>query len=150
MGNASRVVLVGAMSLVVGIYGVSLKSVQTTDLNASLMPVKRVQFERQAAAAVRIAANTWVGNYNIYGGYNWSSSGTALGGGTCTFDFAYNYNYGNDYVDITLKVPSNGDATPRVVTARLQNTGGSGMLQGPRKIRRGTWQVTKYFIARGY
>jgi hypothetical protein len=146
MGNASRVVLVGAMSLVVGIYGVSLKKVQSADLDASLMPVKRVQFERKAAAAVRSALNIWVGNGYAF---DYGGSGNALGGGTFTYDFHYNSYY--DYVDVTLNVKAYQDPAPRVVTARLQNTWGyGGMLQGPKKMRYGTWQATKYFVAIGY
>jgi hypothetical protein len=160
MGNASRVVVVGAMSLVVGIYGLSLKRVQTADMDASMMPVKRVQFEHKVAADVRSAMNWWVGTYENYKSTHlgskppsalYSTTGTSFGGGT----FSYTFNYSNalDTAGLRLLPPvAYQDSVRRVITGVVENsaTYSDPILQGPRKMRRGTWQVTKFFVQRGW
>ena len=150
MGNASRIVLVGGMSLVVGIYGVSLKGVQTANMGASLMPVKRVQYEGKEAAAVRSAMNDWETKVRLYGPQTGLTGGPAscLGGGTFTYEFK---NGTANYADLSLSMTSYQDFLPRVVTASVMKKGSTGELsQGPRTLRRGVWQVTKYYVQRGW
>jgi hypothetical protein len=155
MGNASRVVVVGAMSLVVGIYGLSLKKVQAVDLDASLMPVKRVQYERKVAAAVRSAMSDWELKYRLYGPpstYPYQLTGpttSCLGGGSFNYTFTYDPYY--HYADLSLSMTSFQDSLPRVITARVENLGSYwAMTQGPQKMRRGVWQTTKFFVQRGW
>ncbi|HTY37152.1 MAG TPA: hypothetical protein VMH23_08560 [Bacteroidota bacterium] len=157
MGSASKIILIGATSLIVGIYAVSLKKVQTNDVNTALVEVNRVQFERVQAAAVRSALSL----FYSYGGGDLSGTRTALGGGTFTYSFTSHWNsyvwdprtysYGAyDYTNLTVTVYLNG--VPRVVTARVERTDLSGsygyVKQGPRKMHRASWEVTKYYVQR--
>jgi hypothetical protein len=144
MGSASKIILVGATSLIVGIYAVSLKKVQANDINTSMLDVKRVQFERVQAAAVRTAMSHFVAN----GALNLTSSRLQLGGDTT---FTYNFTSYGSSASLAMTVYQRNQENvlaPRVITARVEDTFGSGVNQGPRKIHRGTWQVTKYYVQR--
>ena len=151
MGSASKVVLVGATSLIIGIFAVSLKTVQTNDIKTAMVDTKRVQFEQVQAAAVRTAMSLFVS----YGGGDLSGSRNALGGGTYSYSFVSHWNttYANyDYADLTLTATLDGVA--RNITARVENVSLRSdpskryVKQGPRKMHRGTWEVVKYYVAR--
>jgi len=140
MGSASKVILVGATSLIIGIFAVSLKTIQTNDIKTAMVDTKRVQFEQVQAAAVRSAMYYFV----YYGCGNLPlTSKNALGGGTYSYKFE---NTTSSATDLTVTVSLDG--VSRVITARVENTFGLGVNQGPRKMHRGTWQVTKYYVAR--
>ncbi len=144
MGSASKIILVGATSLIVGIYAVSLKKVQANDINTSMLDVKRVQFERVQAAAVRTA----MAHFVSLNAHDLTSFRTQLGGDT-TFTYTFT-SYGTT-ANLTMTVyQRNQDnvLVPRVITASLENTGVSGVKQGPRKMHRAAWQVTKYYVQR--
>jgi hypothetical protein len=159
MGNASKIILIGATSLIVGIYAVSLKKVQTNDLGIALVNVKRVQFERVQAAAVQSALSL----FYSYGAGDLSGTRNALGGGTYTYNFnshwnssvwdprSYSwgaYDYANMSITLTL------DGVPRVITAKVERTDLTSsslypyVRQGARKMRRASWEVSKFYVQR--
>jgi hypothetical protein len=155
MGSASKVVLVGATSLIIGIFAVSLKTVQSDDIKTAMVDTKRIQFEQVQAAAVRTAMNSFVSN----GGWSLSGSRNALGGGTYSYSFyrpthwdGFSWVPDNIYADLTLTATLDG--VSRVITARVEDTSLRSdasqkyVKQGPRKIHRGTWEVTKYYVTR--
>lgn len=159
MGSASKIILIGATSLIIGIYAVSLKTVQTNDIGTALVDVKRVQFERMQAAAVSSAMSAFVS----YGATD-SLSGTrnALGGGTFSYKFishvsswywdGWSWNPIYDYSTLTLTATLDG--VPRTITARVENTSLRSdpaqryIKQGSRKLHRATWEMTKYYVQR--
>jgi hypothetical protein len=143
MGSASKIILIGATSMIVGIYAVSLKTVQTVDVRTALVEVNRIQFERVQAAAIR----TMMSSYLI----NWATTGerTQLGSDT-TFTYKVTSS-GSGYAYVSFKIYQKNEdnvRVPRVVTVKIEDTGGSGVKQGPRKIHRAAWQVTKYYVQR--
>jgi hypothetical protein len=152
MGSASKIILIGATSLIVGIYAVSLKKVQANDINTALVEVKRVQFERVQAAALSTALSSFVS----FGAVDLVGSKTQLGGDTT---FTYSFTSYGDYAYLTMTVYQRNFYTddhghlqnvlvPRVITATVEYTYGYGVKQGPRKIHRAMWQVSKYYVQR--
>jgi hypothetical protein len=149
MGSASKIILIGATSLIVGIYAVSLKKVQTNDINTALVEMKRVQFERVQAAAIRTAIDKFI-SAPYYGSYDISSSRFQLGNDTT---FTYSFTGTDPGVSSSLQVTvyqrnQYNVFVPRIITATVTNTSSGGVKQGPRRIHRGTWQVTKYYVNR--
>ncbi|MCX6132941.1 MAG: hypothetical protein NTU47_03915 [Ignavibacteriales bacterium] len=155
MGSASKIILIGATSLIIGIYAVALKKVQTDEILTALVDVKRVQFEQAQATAVATAMDLFV----IYGCKTLSGSRNALGGGTYSYSFSRPTHWNgtawvpdNIYADLTLTATLDG--VPRVITARVEDTSLRSdpsqrfVKKGPRKIHRGRWEVTKYYVAR--
>ena len=158
MGSASKVILVGATSLIIGIFAVSLKTLQTNDIKTAMVDTKRVQFEQVQAAAVRTAIDV----YKATGSTNPGSRKILDSFGA---DIYYSYVFSrptywngsswvpvNIYADLTLTITLDG--VSRVITARVENVSLRSdpsqkyVKQGPRKIHRGTWEVTKYYVAR--
>ncbi len=159
MGSASKIILVGATSLIVGIYAVSLKNVQTNDVTTALVDVKRVQFERVQAAAVRSALSV----FYAWGAGDLSGTRNALGGGTFSYSFSSHWNSGAwdprtlsygayDYANMAITLYLDG--VPRTITARVERTDLAGsygyVKQGPRKMCRASWEVTKYYVQRDH
>ncbi len=150
MGSASKIILIGATSLIVGIYAVSLKKVQTNDINTALVEMKRVQFERVQAAAIRTAidkfiSNPYLGLYDIP-----PLTRPQLGSDA---SFTYSFTGTNPGVSSNLQVTvyqrnQYNTLVPRTITATVTNISSGGVKQGPRRIHRGTWQVTKYYVNR--
>jgi len=137
MGSASKVVLVGAASLIVGVYGISLKMVQGTDLGTALSQTRRVQNERAEDAAMR-AAVYQITKAPLLGKSNTSGTVNALGGGT----FYYNYVTHTTWGTATLTMIQGGDTKVVDVTMEKKTTTSPGF----RHILRGQWQVTKYHV----
>lgn len=157
MGNASKIILIGATSLIVGIYAVSLKKVQANDINTALVEVKRVQFERVQAAAMRTAIDKFI-SAPYYGSYDIASSRLQLGSDTT---FAYTFTGTNPGHSSNLQITvyqrnfytgSDGKLysvlVPRTIIATIENASPGVVKQGPRRIHRGTWQVTNYYVNR--
>jgi hypothetical protein len=137
MGSASKVVLVGAASLIVGVYGISLKMVQGSDVGTAVSQVKQLQNERTEDAALRAALDRITKAPNL-GRSNASGTVTALGGGT----FAYNYTGHTTWGTATLTMNQDGDSKTIDVTIEKTTTTNPGF----RHILRGQWQVTKYHV----
>ena len=140
MGNAAKVVLVGAASLIVGVYGLSLKAVQGNDATIAMARATRVQNERAEDAAVRAILDRairspYLGKYNMTGSLN------GLGGGT--FTATYTTNYPSTYSGhATITMSQNGDTKIIDVWMAKQTSTNPGF----RHITRGQWQVTKYHV----
>jgi hypothetical protein len=164
MGSASKIILVGATSLIVGIYAVSLKKVQANDISTSMLDVKRVQFEHVQAAAVRTAIDKFLSNPYL-GKNNLSSSRTQLGG-DATFTFEFKSTRPDTSSDLSMTVYQRTQLkeyqrnqlvvrdtlVPRTIVARVENTAlgiSYGYVkQGPRKMHRAKWEVTQYYVQR--
>lgn len=152
MGSAAKIVLVGAMSLVVGIYSVSLKRAQTTDLVTSISQVSRVQNESVEDMALRVAVYRVQANRDADMSTVYSISGTKtlLGGGTYTYSFlniAINKVL-NIAGTVTVTV-SNGATKTIDVTVSKVNAGDPAFPNtkpGHRHFVRGRWQITKAFV----
>lgn len=155
MGSASKIVLVGAASLVVGIYAVALKRNQTNDMSTSWSYVKRVQTERIEDAAIRFAAYRVqynVDNQRIVLGsmtaFTVGATKTALGGGTYTYNLSVPANAYYATGTVTVNPPNEDSKTISIRVDRVYGTGstGVGTKPGHRRFVRGQFQVTKYFV----
>jgi len=140
MGNASKVVLVGAASLIVGVYGVSLKMVQGNDAQVALSQTARVQNERAEDAAVRATLDQ-ITKSPYLGKYNRTGTVTGLGGGTFYYNYTTGYP-GGYYGSATLTMDQNGDTKTIYISMAKQ----SSTKPGFRHIIRGQWQVTQYHV----
>lgn len=158
MGNAAKIILVAATSLVVGVYAVSLKKVQTINVQTAMTYVNAVDAEcgtedaalRVAVSRVQAGVTMYRITYPSYVSYPVSivSTRTALGGGEYTYNLyvpAYQY-YATGYVDVTpLNKP-----TKRIYVRvdKVIGTGCSlgtpkGTKPGYRSYVRGAWQMTQ-------
>jgi len=137
MGNAAKIVLVGAASLIVGVYGISLKTVQSTDLQTALSHTTLVQNERAEDAAVRTALER-VTRAPLLGKSSTTGTYSALGGGTFSFTYTTHTTWGT----ATLTMNQSGDTKIIDVTMAKQSTTNPGF----RHLVRGQWQVTKYHV----
>lgn len=133
MGSSSKVILVGATSLIVGVYAISLKKAETERINAALKGVERVQAERTSDAALRTALDAFVRD----GGLR-DKSGTMkkLDGGTFTYTIR---GAGGASPRLTVFIVRDGK-TKKITTTLHKST--SGFPKGPRRIHRGQWEVT--------
>jgi hypothetical protein len=137
MGSSSKVILVGAMTLIVGTYAVSLKQVQTKQVAAASAVVDRLQQEQTFDAAMRAALDAYVaGN----GSSDKSGTLTAVDGGT----FTYSVKNVDGVATLTVTMTRNGGI--KVATAKLTKTS-SKVKQGSRRIHRGQWEASSAFIS---
>lgn len=152
MGNAAKIVLVGAASLVVGIYSVSLKRAQTSGLMTSISHVSRVQTESYEDMALRAALYRVQFNrdQDMSTVYTIASTKTLLGGGTYTYDFpniAINKVL-NITGTVTVTPPNEATKTIDLAVSRV-NSGDPSFpttKPGHRHFVRGKWQITKAFV----
>jgi hypothetical protein len=138
MGSSSKVLLVGATSLIIGTYAVSLKRVQTQEMQTAAADFNRVQNEHVLDAALRSALDTVANFKNLK-----KASGTmkTIDGGTFTFSATKD---GGSAGTLTVTLTRNGGT--RVAKALLEKVTGQ-LKQGSRNIHRGKWQVTKSFVS---
>jgi len=142
MGNAAKVVLVGAATLIVGVYGVSLKTVQGNDAAVALSQTARVQNERAEDAAVRATLDRVI-RAPYYGKSDMVGPLTALGGGTFSVSYSSDYPVHGTYSGhATLTMSQSGDTKIIDVWMAKQTS----TKPGFRHITRGQWQVTNYHV----
>ena len=129
--------LVGATSLIVGIYSLSLKKVESDYVKASLSRMKVVQLDRLAEATLRLAVNDLANGWSAR-----SVSGKKTLGGSADYTISKN---GSTYT-ITATVKVNGSSKTIVATA--ENATGT-VKKSFRSIHRGKYVVTKYYVKNG-
>lgn len=140
MGSSSKVILVGATSLIVGVYAISLKKAEVDGVQAAMKNVKRVQNERIEDAAMRTSLAGFV---KSNGKLDRKGIQKALDGGT----FSYNISKIKHTDNYLLTLTITRDGVAKTITAQLSEATGD-VAQGARKIHRGKWQVTKSFTSR--
>jgi hypothetical protein len=144
MGSSSKVLLVGATSLIVGVYAISLKNVQTTGMQTAQFKVSRMQNERVVDAALILALDK-VKNANG----NFPQPLTVTGAHALGADLSYTIqSQGNDKVLVTLTISRN--SITQTVKAVIEKTQSShSQKRGFRKSHRGNWQLSNAFVQRG-
>jgi hypothetical protein len=152
MGSSSKVLLVGATSLIVGVYAISLKSVQTTGMQTAQSQVNRLQNERLVDAALILALNKVKSTNGLTAVTDVHAS--VMGG-----DITYSVILPSDPKDkgdiatINLTVTKGG--LTKIVVANVEKIaqskghGKDKQKKGYRKLHRGDWQLTNAFIKRG-
>jgi hypothetical protein len=133
--GSSKVVLVGATSLIVGIYSLSIKKVETDYLKGSAQRANTVQVDRLTEAGLRLA----VGDIANNGTSNRARSNkTVLGG-------LFNYTIqrvNNNSALVTVLVKSG--SLERTIRAKVDYT--TDVRKNSLKvIRRGNWVASKYY-----
>jgi len=135
--GGSKVVLVGATSLIVGIYSLSLKRVESDYVKASSNRVTVVQLDRLAEATLRLAVNDLANGWSAR-----SVKGKKALGGSADYTVSKN---GLTYtITATVKV---GGATKTIVATAVKTTGT--IKKSFRSIHRGQYVVTKYYVKNG-
>jgi hypothetical protein len=143
MGSSSKVLLVGATSLIVGVYAISLKNVQTTGMQTAQSQVNRIQNERLVDAALVLA----IDGVKSSGG-NFPTPLTVTGKHTLGADISYTLT-GNGSTGTILLTITRGDFT-QIVKATVEKIQSQhGHKRGLRKLHRGDWQLTNAFVQRG-
>lgn len=151
MGSASKIVLVGAASLVIGIYSVALKRTQTNDLTASISQASLVQTEKIEDQALR--SSLYRVQYNrdadSVSAYTVGGTRTLLGGGTYIYSFPCPSTQMTALWGTVTVNPPNAD--PKIIDVRIDKVGNSGSLIpytkfGARRYIRGKWQITEVFV----
>lgn len=141
MGSSSKVVLVGATSLIVGVYGISLKKVETNNVNTALVNVSRVQNEYTSDAAMRSALSL----FQYYDG-KYEVGGTKKGVAGTVFTYNVKPTGGNNaYATVTVYFP---DGSTQVLEAKLvdaKKQGKAASKPGVRSMHKGGWLVAGYF-----
>lgn len=139
MGSSSKVILVGATSLIIGIYASSLKEVQNQQIQTAVASVNRVQHMFSADAALRSALSTYQannGNINV-------SEVKSLPGGGGTFANNITRGVGHANASITITYP---DGSTQVVSATITKlSAGQYYKQGARKIHKNGYVVSQIF-----
>lgn len=139
--GSSKVVLVGATSLIVGIYALSIKKVESNYVATAMKRVQTVQADRLAEAGMRFALNR-IANSN--GSLNkLTKIGKKVGDGVVNFDIS---NGTPSSADLTVTVDIGG--VTKTVTAHVERVTGS-IKRGLKSIHRGQWIVTKYYVHQG-
>ncbi len=155
MANGSKIVLIGATSLLVGIYTVALKQAQFTDIKAADQIGQISQSERITDAAFRASVYRVQTNVRTYRDVMGNPTAlsivatrTALGsnGGTYTYNLYVPYAGYHATGTVTVNVPSEKPKTYSVEVKRVNGTGSiaTGTKPGYRTSVRGQWQLTKY------
>jgi len=135
--GGSKVVLVGATSLIVGIYSLSLKRVESDYVKASSNRVTVVQLDRLAEATLRLAVNDLANGWSAR-----SVKGKKALGGSADYTISKN---GLTYT-ITATVKVNG--ATKTIVATAENATGT-VKKSFRSIHRGRYVVTKYYVKNG-
>jgi hypothetical protein len=153
MGSATKIVLVGAASLIIGIYSVSLKKVQTNDLLTSISQTTQVQSEKAVDMAIRASLHRVQYNRDLSAStaYTVTATRPLLGGGTYTYNFPCAVNqYTGIWGTVTVTQPTVDPSVTdvKVVDVRIDkvsgtNSTGAGTKPGFRRYVRGQWQVTQ-------
>ena len=138
MGSSSKVILVGATSLIVGVYAISLKKAQADGVETAMKHMNRVQLERAEDAAMRTALASFV-----KAGGTRAKKGTMKGLAGSTF--TYSITPGANTAVMTITTVKNGKKSS--IRSRLDKDVDGHMEHGPRKIHRGQWAVTKVFTS---
>jgi hypothetical protein len=136
MGSSSKVILIGATSLIIGIYASALKGVQTQQVLTAKMSMGRVQQLYSADAALRSALSTFQAN---------NGNGNVLevktlpnGGGTFTNKITKGLIVTIDSVTITYP-----DKSTQLLTATITKLSpGQYYKPGPRKIHKNGYVVS--------
>ena len=133
MGSSAKVLLTGAISLIVGVYAISLKNVQTTNLRVAQSQVDRVQNERLVDAGLVIALDKLKGGKDATGTVN-------VLGRTIKYEITPN---GIQKASITLTLTEKVDGVD-VILMQLNAEAKKDQphKKGFRKIHRGDWQIT--------
>lgn len=155
MGNASKIVLVGAASLVVGVYTVSLKREQTINLMASISSASTTQSVKVGDAALRaslyrVQFNRDADSVSVY---TVTSTMPLPGGGTYTYSFpCYKNQTTAIWGTVTLNLPNSDQ---RIMDVRIDKVGVTSVTSPPitsplpytkpgfRHYVRGKWQITE-------
>jgi hypothetical protein len=146
MGSSSKVLLVGATSLIVGVYAISLKNVQTIGLKTAQSQVNQMQNERLVDAALVLALNKVK---NTGGNYNTPTYGPDDAGRVLGADISYRIKNADGNSATILLTITKGNFT-EIVKATVEKTQGShGHRWGLRRSHRGNWQLTNAFVQRG-
>ena len=135
--GGSKVVLVGATALIVGIYSLSLKKVESDYVKASSSRMKMVQLDRLAEATLRLAVNDLANGWSAK-----SVKGKKALGGSADYTISKN---GLTYT-ITATVKVNG--ATKTIVATAENATGT-VKKSFRSIHRGRYVVTKYYVKHG-
>lgn len=143
----AKAVLGGAIMLVIGVYAISLKNVQTSGMLTAQKHVNRMQNERVVDAALVLALNevTKSDGYQNGGPYTVHALGA---------DVSYTIsNADGDSATIFLTITKNGfteniKATVEKI-ATWKSHGKDKQKKGYRKMHRGVWQLTSAFVQKG-
>jgi hypothetical protein len=138
MGSSSKVLLVGATSLIVGVYAISLKNVQTTGLQTAQSLVNRLQKERIVDAALSLALD----DVQKHGSHDKTVTGKHALGGTIDYTVIRKSSSSAE-IDLTVTI-ANG--TGRIVVAQVEQ---AKKKSGYRKVHRGDWRVASVFVKKG-
>ena len=145
--GSSKTLLVSATMLIVGVYAISLKSVQTTGMQTAQSQVSRMQYERLVDAALSISLDDTkasFGNNTLkHNGDTKTVTGKPALGGTITYTIIRNTNNSAE-IDITVKI----SGKDRIVVAQVDQPG-SKKKNGYRKVQRGDWRVASVFVKKG-
>jgi hypothetical protein len=137
--GSSKVVLVGATSLIVGIYALSIKKVETDYVATSAKHVAMVQADRLAEAGLRLAVDK-IANMNGSLKKLTKKDQYVLGG-------IVDYNISNgtsSSADLTVTV-SIGGVTKSAIAHVVKKDRGK-ISKGLKSIHRGQWIVTEYYV----
>jgi|WetSurMetagenome_2_1015567.scaffolds.fasta_scaffold794768_2 hypothetical protein len=146
MGSSSKVLLVGATSLIVGVYAISLKNVQTTGMQTAQSQVDRINNERMVDAALSLALDDTKSSFENNtlkknGDTKVVSNKSALGG---TIGYTLiRKSTSTAEIDITV---SSSSGKNRIVIAQVEQTRKN---HGYRKVHRSDWRVASVFVKKG-
>jgi hypothetical protein len=146
MGSSSKVLLVGATSLIVGVYAISLKNVQTTGMQTAQSQVDRITSERMVDAALSLALDdtraSFANNILKKSGDTKTVNGKPAFGGTIGYTVTRK---SNSTAEINLTVSSSSGKN-KVVVAQVEQARKN---HGYRKVHRGDWRVASVFVKKG-
>jgi len=142
--GSSKTLLVSATMLIVGVYAISLKNVQTTGMQTAQSQISRMQYERLVDAALSISLDdtksSFASNVLKKTGDSKTVTGKPALGGTITYTVIRKSNTTAE-IDITVKI----SGKDRVVVAQVEQPG-SKKKGGYRKVQRGDWRVASVFV----
>ena len=137
----AKAVLGGAIMLVIGVYAISLKNVQTSGMLTAQKHVNHMQNERIVDAALVLALDYVKSN----GG---NQPATVTGKHTLGADISYRIVPGSgNTATIYLTISKNGFTEN--ITATVEKIKNGKQKKGYRKMHRGDWQLASAFVQRG-
>jgi hypothetical protein len=136
--GSSKVVLIGATSLIVGIYALSIKKVETDYVGRSTKHVAMVQADRLAEAGMRLAINK-IAQYNGSLRRLTKKDQNVLGG-TVTYRI-----HDGTSSSANLTVTATIGGVTKTAVAHVTKIWGK-PPKGMKSIHRGKWCVTSFYI----
>ena len=141
MGN-SRAVMLGAISLIIGMYALKIKEADRVVVEIGNSRGEELQALELARTGMNLAVNELSATEH---GIGWRTRQRSALGGTVTYTID-NVAYGQERVTVTATIGDSTRAQTRTLVALLEKSNGGSQRVGRRTKTWSRWEVSKIYV----